>query len=126
MLPPAPPLVAPSTIPAPVQWPVSDHLGDWALLPSKPDWASGFRAEWTPGEAGALERLEDFADHARRYADQRNLPARAGTSRLSPHLHFGEVSPAAVWHRVAGAGGSVGTFLGELGWRDYGQNVIMQ
>ena len=53
-------------------------------------------------------------------------PARAGTSRLSPHLHFGEVSPAAVWHRVAQAGGSVGTFLGELGWRDYAQNVIMQ
>jgi len=61
-----------------------------------------------------------------RYAEQRNLPALAGTSRLSPHLHFGEISPATVWHRVGGAGGSVGTFLGELGWRDYAQNVILQ
>ncbi|MBN9990883.1 hypothetical protein JND45_16235, partial [Listeria monocytogenes] len=47
-------------------------------------------------------------------------------SRLSPHLHFGEVSAAQVWHAVAGAGGSVDTFLGELGWRDYAQTVILQ
>ena len=126
MLPPAPPLAAPDAIPAPAQWPCSDRLEDWGLLPSKPNWAGGLRTEWTPGQAGALERLESFADYARKYADQRNLPSLEGTSRLSPHLHFGEVSPATVWHKVADAGGSVGTFLGELGWRDYGQNVIMQ
>ena len=126
MLPPPQPTSAPQSIPAPAHWPSSDKLEDWELLPIRPDWAAGLRAEWTPGEAGAHERLEDFADHAKRYADQRNLPSRDGTSRLSPHLHFGEVSPAAVWHRVAQAGGSVGTFLGELGWRDYAQNVIVQ
>ena len=126
MLPPPQPLAVPETIPSPEQWPASDQLPDWHLLPSKPDWAGGFRSEWTPGEMGAGEQLEDFAHHARKYEGERNLPSREGTSRLSPHLHFGEVSPAAVWHRVAGAGGSVGTFLGELGWRDYAQNVIVQ
>ena len=125
-LPPPQPLAVPEQIPAPATWPDSDRLTDWNLLPTGPDWAGGMRREWTPGEAGALARLEDFAGRAARYSDQRNLPSREGTSRLSPHLHFGEISPATAWHRVARAGGSVGTFLGELGWRDYAQNVIMQ
>ena len=124
-LPPPAPLPAPDTIPAPQSWPASDRLEDWHLLPTKPDWAGGIRAEWTPGEAGALDRLEDFADRAARYAERRNLPALEGTSRLSPHLAFGEISPATIWHRVAQAGGGVATFLSELGWRDYAQNVIL-
>jgi deoxyribodipyrimidine photo-lyase len=124
-LPPAKPEPAPKAIAAPAFWPGSDRLEDWNLLPTAPDWAGGMRAEWTPGEAGAAERLADFADHAARYEGQRNLPSVEGTSRLSPHLHFGEVSPAQAWHAVSGAGGSVGTFLGELGWRDYAQNVIL-
>ncbi|MBC2666251.1 deoxyribodipyrimidine photo-lyase [Novosphingobium flavum] len=125
-MPPHRPAPAPERIAAPEHWPDGDPLVDWGLLPTKPDWAGGMRAEWTPGEAGAQERLEDFADHAARYEQERNLPSMEGTSRLSPHLHFGEISPAACWHRVAGAGGSAGTFLGELGWRDYAQNVILQ
>jgi len=96
------------------------------LQPTKPDWAGGLREEWQPGEEGARERLRDFADMASRYEGQRNLPSEEGTSRLSPHLHFGEVSPAQVWHATSSAGGSVATFLGELGWRDYAQNVILQ
>ncbi|MGB7653952.1 MAG: deoxyribodipyrimidine photo-lyase [Novosphingobium sp.] len=124
-LPPPAPLAAPDRIAAPEIWPVSDILNDWHLLPTKPDWARGFGPEWTPGEAGAQDRLADFADRAARYAARRNLPAIEGTSRLSPHLAFGEISPASVWHAVAGAGGSTGTFLGELGWRDYAQNVIL-
>jgi deoxyribodipyrimidine photo-lyase len=124
-MPPAPPLPAPS-LSAPASWPASDKLEDWQLLPAKPDWAGGLRAEWTPGEGGAAERLETFTRRAARYAERRNLPYMLGTSRLSPHLHFGEVSPAQVWHAVANAGGSVATFLGELGWRDYAGNVIHQ
>ncbi len=58
--------------------------------------------------------------------NQRNLPSIEGSSRLSPHLHFGEISPATVWHAVSDKRGSVETFLGELGWRDYAQNVILQ
>ena len=124
-LPPPAPLAVPEQIAAPESWPASDILDDWHLLPTKPDWAGGFGREWTPGEAGAQERLARFANRAARYAAQRNLPAVEGTSRLSPHLAFGEISPATVWHAVATAGGSTATFLGELGWRDYAQNVIL-
>jgi deoxyribodipyrimidine photo-lyase len=124
-LPPPEPIAAPA-LSAPENWPESERLEDWNLLPTKPDWAGGFRGEWTPGESGAQERLADFADHARRYSEERNLPSQEGTSRLSPHLHFGEVSPAQVWHVVAEAGGSVRTFLGELGWRDYAANIVQQ
>ena len=124
-MPPPPPLAAPARLDAPAVWPTSELLDDWGLLPTSPDWAGGFRAEWTPGEAGAAARLDAFAGKAGCYAEQRNLPSVDGTSKLSPHLHFGEVSPATVWHRVADAGGSVDVFLGELGWRDYAQNVIV-
>ncbi len=125
-MPPSAPLPAPQRIPAPDAWPGSERLEDWGLLPTAPDWAGGMRAEWTPGEAGALERLDRFAGIAARYEAQRNLPSRAGTSRLSPHLHFGEISPATIWHAVSGAGGSIDKFLGEIGWRDYAQTVILQ
>ncbi len=125
-MPPPAPVPAPSHIPAPAAWPASDTLEDWGLLPTRPDWAGGLRSEWSPGEGGAHARLGAFAGHARRYGEERNLPSLEGTSRLSPHLHFGEVSPAQVWHSVAGAGGSVDTFLGELGWRDYAANVVHQ
>ncbi len=125
-MPPAAPQPAPDRIPAPAHWPATDLLDSWGLLPSGPDWAAELRAEWSPGEAGALQRIEAFRARAARYEQHRNFPALAGTSRLSAHLHFGEVSPATIWHAAAGAGGSVGTFLGELGWRDYAQNVIAQ
>lgn len=124
-MPPAEPLNRPREIPAPSSWPTSDALADWNLLPTSPNWATGFE-DWTPGEDGARARVDRFVEHAARYDQTRNLPSEEGSSRLSPHFHFGEVSPAYVWHRVAGAGGSVGTFLGELGWRDYAQNVILQ
>ena len=125
-LPPAEPLPAPKSIAAPYHWPKSDTLADWHLLPTHPVWATGFAKEWTPGEVGAAERLNDFVDHAERYDAERNLPSIEGSSRLSPHLHFGEISPATVWHAVTGKGGSVETYLGELGWRDYAQNVILE
>lgn len=125
-MPPSPPLPAPETLPAPSVWPASDSLDDWNLLPAKPDWAGGMRGEWTPGEAGAAQRLDAFLPRAHAYGERRNLPSMPGTSRLSPHLHFGEISPATIWHAAAERGGSVGTFLGELGWRDYAQNVILQ
>ncbi len=125
-MPPPPAVPAPSRLDGPAVWPASDALDDWHLLPAAPDWAGGMRETWTPGEAGALERLTAFAEHAARYGDRRNLPSVEGTSRLSPHLHFGEISVATAWNAVAGAGGSVDVFLGELGWRDYAANVLWQ
>ena len=125
-MPPSMPQDAPSRIPAPDNWPASDALDSWNLLPERPDWAGGIRAEWTPGEAGARARLDEFVDRAKHYEGLRNFPSVEGTSRLSPHLHFGEISPASVWQAVIEQGGSVGTFLGELGWRDYAANVVVQ
>ncbi len=124
-MPPADPLQRPRDIPALSKWPASDQLADWALLPSKPDWAKGF-ADWQPGEDGAHKRLDAFVRHAGKYDEERNFPSIEGSSRLSPHLHFGEISGAQAWHKTADAGGSVETFLSELGWRDYAQNVILQ
>ncbi|MDG5487441.1 deoxyribodipyrimidine photo-lyase [Sphingomonas sp. BGYR3] len=125
-MPPEHPTQRPRSIDAPDKWPKSDTLADWNLLPTRPNWATGFEAEWTPGEEGARKRLDAFVAKAARYDEQRNLPSIEGSSRLSPHLHFGEISPATVWHRVADTGGSVQVFLSELGWRDYAQNVILQ
>lgn len=125
-MPPPPPADRPREIAAPTKWPKSDKLADWSLLPANPNWAKGFAAEWMPGEDGARSRVADFIDAAADYDRNRNLPSIEGSSRVSPHLHFGEVSPAQVWHRLAGAGGSVDVFLAEVGWRDYAQNIILQ
>ncbi|MEJ2410031.1 MAG: deoxyribodipyrimidine photo-lyase [Novosphingobium sp.] len=125
-MPPSEPQPCPDTIPVPERWPHSDDLEDWNLLPRQPDWAGGLRDFWEPGAGGAYKRLLAFAGKASCYREERDLPSRDATSFLSPHLHFGEISPAQVWHVVAGAGGSVETFLGEVGWRDYAQNVILQ
>ena len=118
-LPPPEPVAAPRAIDAPAHWPASDQLDDWKLLPTHPDWATGFAEEWAPGETGAHARLAEF--EASHYDTRRNLPSDEGTSRLSPHLHFGEISPATIWHKITDP-----TYRSELGWRDYAQNVILQ
>jgi deoxyribodipyrimidine photo-lyase len=125
-MPPAEPLPAPNAMKAPHAWPDGDKLDDWGLLPTRPDWSGGMRDFWQVGEAAAHERLNAFLPKAKRYDEDRNFPSITGTSFLSPHLHFGEISPGQCWHAAMGAGGSVEVFLKELVWRDYGQNVITQ
>ena len=104
------------------QGPVSEDLATWNLLPTRPDWAKGFDV-WQPGEAGALMNLDAFVGAVHAYDTGRNLPSQPGTSRLSPHLHFGEISPATVWHRLGSANEP---YLREIGWRDYAANTIDQ
>lgn len=124
---PARPVLDPPKLSHPAKWPKSDDLAGWRLLPTKPDWAGGMRDAWEPGENAALSALDDFLDHADCYEAERNLPAKAGTSRLSPHLQWGEISPAQVWEALEGRRGQgVETFRDELLWRDYAQNVIDQ
>jgi deoxyribodipyrimidine photo-lyase len=114
---PRPPLPAPDRIPAPPA-PRSDRLNDWGLLPTRPDWAGGLRSTWQPGEDAAAARLDRFlAEAAAHYADNRNRPDLPGTAMLSPHLHFGEISAATVWHRV---GRDHAVFIKELLWREFG------
>jgi deoxyribodipyrimidine photo-lyase len=106
-----------------------DELG---LLPTSPDWAGGLRESWSPGEAGALARLEEFLESAvRGYGDGRNRPDRPSTSRLSPHLRFGEIGPRQVWHaaeqaRLAGdaPAGDIAKFQAELGWREFSYHLL--
>jgi deoxyribodipyrimidine photo-lyase len=123
-MPPPEPQPAPDAVRGMAGPPEGDRLEDWQLLPHAPDWAQGF-AHWTPGEDGAEARLEAFADEVERYDHGRNLPSTNGTSSLSPHLHFGEVSPAALWHALAGSAGAQ-AYLRELGWRDFAANLIVQ
>jgi deoxyribodipyrimidine photo-lyase len=112
---------------APAAWPASDELDHWGLLPTRPDWAEGFRKTWTPGETTAHARLEHFLDQADDYDEDRHRPSLDGSSRLSPHLHWGEISPTQVWHALEGVSGKgAETYRGEIVWRDYAQNVIFQ
>ncbi len=123
-LPPADPLPVPHTIPAPDAWPTGDALDDWRLLPTDPDWSTGFGKDWTPGEADARARVEDWPQDVAAYEHRRNLPSEEGTSRLSPHLHHGEISPGAVY-RALGNTADAAHFLRELAWRDFTSGVLL-
>ncbi len=124
-MPPAKPLPVPDLTNG-VTGIASDDLGDWALLPTTPDWSTGFSG-WAPGEEGARAALKAFLPRLKDYDAARNLPSVEGVSRLSPHLHFGEISPATVWHVAAREFGKAAEpFLREVGWRDYATNLIDQ
>ncbi|MBM3927408.1 MAG: deoxyribodipyrimidine photo-lyase, partial [Sphingomonadales bacterium] len=122
-MPPDDPLPVPRSIPAPTKWPTSDKLADWALLPTKPDWSGGFDI-WTPGEAAARAAAKDFGDRVAAYDVDRNMPSIDGSSRLSPHLHMGEISPREAWALVGGGKAAL-TFHKELAWRDFTSGVIL-
>ena len=105
----------------------SDKLEDWKLLPHEPepDWASGLREMWTPGESAARDALRDFVDRLGKYPKGRDRPDRDYTSRLSPHLHWGEISPRQVWHTVSAHHGSGSDkFLSEIGWREFSHHLL--
>lgn len=125
---PEPPVETPDKIPAVNADIQSEDLNEWKLLPTKPDWAQGFRGRWTPGEYGAQKRLDEFLDEAAdRYIEQRNLPAVLGTSNLSPFLHIGDISPRQVWHRTIeklGWSGQTEAFLKEIVWREFAYHVF--
>lgn len=119
------------------RWPsladiASDELESWQLLPQKPNWAAGFSKYWQPGEKGALAQLNRFlTHHLNDYKHQRNEPCEEATSRLSPHLHFGELSPQQIWlqvqHKLNEPStnlGSAQNFLTELGWREFSYYLL--
>ena len=104
----------------------SDSLAAWGLLPTDPDWAGGFRQVWWPGTAAAQRRLDLFVgDAVGRYDIGRNLPGQDGTSMLSPHLHWGELSPLQVWHASADASGAGREiYQNELLWREFSAYLL--
>ena len=110
--------------------PKSMVLKDLHLRPTKLDWAKGWDDTWTPGESGAAARLREFlADDLAAYPQERNILASEGTSRLSPHLRFGEISPRSILAAVkdaenkASAAGAK-TFMSEIGWREFDYHVL--
>ncbi|MDG4868071.1 deoxyribodipyrimidine photo-lyase [Guyparkeria sp. 1SP6A2] len=113
-------------VPAKIDSETIDALG---LLP-RLDWADGFADWWTPGEDGAWDRFESFIEDVSDYHETRNRLDLDGTSRLSPHLHFGEISPRQVVARVRSAYPNAleekgpEAFLREIGWREFGANLI--
>jgi deoxyribodipyrimidine photo-lyase len=126
-------LPAPKTLQGPTKLPKSDKLAAWGLHPTKPDWSGGFDQYWQPGEAGAQKKLKAFiASALKTYNEDRNRPDKPGTSRLSPHLHFGEISPAQCWaaaaHAAAGLNGTADkglqTFVRELIWREFSNTLL--
>ncbi len=127
------PLPPPRRLPMPRTWPVSLPLVKLGLKP-KFDWAGGIKASWQPGEAGGYRRLKEFLPKGlREYGADRNRPDIAGTSRLSPHLHFGEISPRQVWqtvkcfaesNRIPAGVWTRWQFLAELGWREFAWHLL--
>lgn len=103
---------------------------DALKLSPSPHWDQGFWERWTPGEAGAREALEVFIDGALRgYAKDRDRPDRVGTSRLSPHLHFGEIAPwrvvaALEAGRTAATAADIDAYVRELGWREFAHHLL--
>lgn len=97
-----------------------------------PRWAQKFEMHCDIGEAAAHRKLERFLDsHLDGYAAGRDLPAKPATSRLSPHLRFGEISPRQIWqaatflaHRHPGKAAAVDRFLSELAWRDFNYHQL--
>lgn len=128
---PTKPLPAPKRLVAGPKF-VSENMTEWKLEPTAPDWAGGLRRAWKPGEAAAIVRLKEFLDEkALGYTTQRDRPDRDVTSRLSPHLRFGEISPRQVWYaaRFAAAkepkiAADVDKFLSELGWREFCRHLL--
>ncbi len=106
------------------------ELGDLELLP-KIRWYGTMEKSWSPGETGALKRLEDFCDNGLKgYKEGRNYPDHDNVSRLSAHLHFGEISPRTAWHSVRRTAAAEGweadaeTFCSELGWREFSYSLL--
>ena len=94
------------------------------LRPARPDWAGGLRHAWTPGEPGAQARLRAFATGGlAAYAEARDRPGIDGTSRLSPHLAFGEISARQLWH-AAGAGDGAARWTDEILWREFSAHLL--
>lgn len=129
-IPPAP-FLPPARLPAPAFWPESDTLASLELLP-QPDWASQTIAQhWTPGETAAWSMLRTFLAYGLPHYDRaRDRLDQEVTSKLSPYLANGEISPHLIW-RVVGEAERTGvspkaveSFRRQLAWREFGYYLL--
>ncbi|MDI6021935.1 deoxyribodipyrimidine photo-lyase [Leucobacter sp. UT-8R-CII-1-4] len=122
---PAQPLPVPVALRAANKQPRSETIESLVPLPTQPNWAAEFSEHWQPGEASANARLQDFLDdQVNRYQAERDVPSETATSRLSPHLRWGEISPRAVWYSAVASQLDVGMFLSEIGWREFAWHTL--
>lgn len=111
---------------APAPWPDSLMLRDLDLLP-RPNWAQGLADTWSPGEEGAAHRLSAFdSAQVSCYDDRRDVPGAEATSRLSPHLAFGELSPRQVLSAASRCGDEAAAepWLRQIGWREFAHHLL--
>lgn len=128
---PAAPLDAPASLRLHSTLPDSLSLIQLKLLPKQP-WDAGFKAHWQVGEEAARIQLDLFiSERFSGYHQQRDYPASGQVSRLSPHLHFGEISPRTLWHSTLRAAPALGVteedldcFLKELAWREFSYYLL--
>lgn len=126
---------APLPAPPNIDFVESTHgeaLENLKLLPSRPNWAEGWDGLWRPGEDGASARLKAFlASGLDGYGELRNRPDLPNVSRLSPHLHFGDISPRQIWHETwkaidadDGYRKDGHKFLSEIAWREFSYHLL--
>ncbi len=98
----------------------------------QPGWSLKFSPLWMVGEKAAQASLQRFINSGlKTYAKGRDFPGRDATSRLSPHLRHGEISPRQLWHaalaveaREADHASKAGKLLSELSWRDFNYHQL--
>lgn len=120
-----------SPLPEPEHWHpgpncASDDLNAWQLLPHQPDWSQGFNI-WMVGESAARQKLHDFIEQDLvGYQDRRDFPAEHHTSELSPHLHFGEISPRDIWYQIQQSSHAQAgePYLRQMIWREFSYHIL--
>ena len=125
---PAAPVKSPAKLLAPSRWPRSEALASLRLMP-RPKWAEKIEPFWEPGSQGALKMFQKFLNgKIEHYPEERDRPFVEGTSKLSPYLHFGEISVREVWHetqkrrasdRRPGVARASEAFLRQIIWREF-------
>ncbi len=132
-LPPDRPQPRPRNLKPPQRWPTGVELRELGLLP-RTDWAGGLGVAWRPGESGGLAQLRRFSRLGLPHYDEgRDMPASDAVSRLSPYLHFGELTPRQIWHTTSAsvarsrgrmAARSHASYLRQIGWREFAHHVL--
>lgn len=131
--PPSQPVAAPKTLKGVVGI-ASETVESLNLVPRSAKWPEGLARAWNVGERAGQEKLRSFvAEALGQYAEDRDRPDREGTSRLSPYLHFGQISPRQVWHAVQtakvkgnAAHSSIERYLLEVLWREFSWHLLQQ
>lgn len=105
------------------------QLNRLRLLPKKSNWTQGLGETFKPGEIHALRRLKQFVKYQiNQYAELRDFPAERATSLLSPHLHFGELTPLQIYKEIQLSGSlsivSTEKFMLEIGWREFAAYML--